>query len=366
MQQLFVKHELKEQPILEIEKFEGLTNRLHLDFYSTQDGPNVLLSSDKGLVKKIRDKTAEDNLNNLTRTKAYLDYYRRNPEIHWAFLAHMVSRNGGYHMTDLRGSAMDHLFTESEKETYFIFLERANSAIFADAYPQLLLYEEAKRKPLSLRSLLPIFHVSRFMYSIWDLFLKEGNSKMLTIALIINEQRMIEDRIIKRFGHAELLSRLDFQLQEFFGFTTVIFPYKQRLGRPYQLTGLSVERFADPAMRILTGKKLYSLLFDKKDVLEGVSKFSINTEHTASRSDYWKTIFTNSLAERGKKIYSPVLTSAWNDRPFEAGTHSDWFIHKDFIEDLRTEVIMKHEDITDKVKNNLAAIKVINEIKSVI
>ncbi|MFD2973761.1 DUF2515 family protein [Peribacillus deserti] len=327
----------------------------------------MLLSGEKGLIKKVRDKTEEYNRNNVTRTKAYLDFYLRNPEVHWAFLAHMVSRNGGYHMTDLRGSAMDHLLTENEKEKYFVFLERANSSIFSDAYPQLLLYEEAKKNPVSLRTFLRFFHVSRFMYSIWELFLKEQNSKLLTMALIINEQRMLEDRIIKRFGYAELLAGIDFQLQEFFGFTTVVFPYKQKKpSKFYKLTGLSVERFEDPLHRILTGKKLYSLLFHKKDVFEGVLKFAASSTHSASRADYWNTIFTSSLAHSSKKIYSPVLNSAWKDRTLDSAALSDWFISETFIEDLRTEIMAGREDITNKVKDNLTAIKVMNEIKSII
>ncbi|MBR8645388.1 DUF2515 family protein [[Brevibacterium] frigoritolerans] len=71
----------------------------------------------------------------MTRTQAYLAFYNRNPEVHWAFLAHMVSRNGGYHMTDLKSSNMTHLLDRAERQKFFHFLERANSAIFADAFP---------------------------------------------------------------------------------------------------------------------------------------------------------------------------------------------------------------------------------------
>lgn len=85
--------------------------------------------------KSIRTETAVLNRNNITRTQAYLAFYNRNPEIHWAFLAHMVSRNGGYHMTDLKSSNMTHLLDRAERQKFFLFLERANSAIFADAFP---------------------------------------------------------------------------------------------------------------------------------------------------------------------------------------------------------------------------------------
>src|SRR3954466_2277733 len=58
---------------------------------------------EKMLIEHIRNQTRLLNQNNVTRTKAYLDFYKLHPEIHWAFLGHMVSRNGGWNMTDLKG-----------------------------------------------------------------------------------------------------------------------------------------------------------------------------------------------------------------------------------------------------------------------
>ncbi|WJH32243.1 DUF2515 domain-containing protein [Paenibacillus sp. CC-CFT747] len=55
------------------------------------------------LLRRIRRETAEGNRNNVTRTAAYWTFYRQHAELHWAFLAHMVSRNGGWNMTDLKG-----------------------------------------------------------------------------------------------------------------------------------------------------------------------------------------------------------------------------------------------------------------------
>ncbi|MFD6443013.1 DUF2515 family protein, partial [Peribacillus sp. NPDC060186] len=63
----------------------------------------------------------------------------------------MVSRNGGYHMTDLKSSSMTHLFNKENRQNFFFFLERANSAIIADSFPQLLLYEHSKRKKASIK-----------------------------------------------------------------------------------------------------------------------------------------------------------------------------------------------------------------------
>ncbi|MBR8645390.1 DUF2515 family protein [[Brevibacterium] frigoritolerans] len=96
----------------------------------------------------------------------------------------------------------------------------------------------------------------------------------MTTALIINEQRMLQERILKRTRHGEILRRLDFQLQEYLGFMKVIFPYANKQKGLHSLTGLTVERFADLKQRIETGKLLYGLLFQHPVVFRGVGHFT--------------------------------------------------------------------------------------------
>jgi hypothetical protein len=348
-------------------KYEVLKQAIQREFSQYPEVPNVLMPEDTALVKSIRTETAKWNRNNKTRTEAYWAFYNKHPEIHWAFLAHMVSRNGGYHMTDLKGSTMDHLINEGDQLKYFYFLERANSAIFMDAYPQLLLYEYSKRLKISLRKFLRSFHVSRFMYPIWEFFEREQNSILLTVAMIINEQKMLEERIIKHSRHAEIFQRIDFQLQEFFGFTTVIFPYKQKPGGMYSLTGLTVTRFADPYMRIMTGKILYSLLFQKQTIFQGINDFAKKMPHTGSRADYWKAIYTNEKTIGGSEaIYSPVLHDAWPDKSIFPVPYSDWFTKESDINNLETFPVVERADITQKIMKNVRHIKVINDLKSIV
>ena len=92
-----------------------------------------------------------------------MDFYIRHPEIHWVFLAHMVSRNAGWNMTDLKGGFLTKLLMKKESQAFFDFLERGNWLIFQDAYPQLLVYEESKRNKTNLLYLLPHLHISYFM-----------------------------------------------------------------------------------------------------------------------------------------------------------------------------------------------------------
>src|SRR5689334_14447854 len=83
--------------------------------------PFAVTKSERILVEKIMLKTKEDNLNNVKRTRAYLDFYLRFPDIHWAFLGHMVSRNGGWNMTDLKGEFLTRLMTKKDRVLFFQF-----------------------------------------------------------------------------------------------------------------------------------------------------------------------------------------------------------------------------------------------------
>ncbi|WP_179107228.1 DUF2515 family protein [Sediminibacillus massiliensis] len=177
------------------------------------------------MVERINNQTSHCNRNNLTRTEAYRQFYFKHPEIHWAFLAHMVSRNGGWSMTDLKGEFLPHLLTARKREHFFAFFERANALIFQDAYPQLLLYEESKKRGENLFYLLPVFHVSKFMKLFWDNYLEGGMPQLLTLALIINEQNYIENRVVQNyFFQDNVVKTWQFKGQEAMNLTQVLLP----------------------------------------------------------------------------------------------------------------------------------------------
>ncbi|MGZ4123784.1 MAG: DUF2515 family protein, partial [Tumebacillaceae bacterium] len=96
--------------------------------------PSTLMGEDRETYDHIWQATVKGNRNNVTRTAAYLDVYQACPELHWAFLAHLVSRNGGYNMTDLKGDLISRAMEPGEAESFFQFLERANFLIFGDAF----------------------------------------------------------------------------------------------------------------------------------------------------------------------------------------------------------------------------------------
>jgi hypothetical protein len=294
--------------------------------------------ADRDLLEQIRRKTAEHNLNNLTRTKAYLNFYQQHKEIHWAFLGHMVSRNGGWNMTDLKGEFLTRLLSKKERNSFFSFLERGNWLIFQDAYPQFLLYSESLKRNESLFSLFPHLNISTFMETIWNHFWSNKDSYILTMGLVINEQSYLEQRIVQNPVYQKgVLNKLEFKLQDFLSFTHILFPYGKR-----NLAGQTLHQFDSLNERILLGKRLYAVLFKNKDLLKQVYEWASKYPHTGSRKDYWPHIFNNinegipgfayqlrlkscQLQSGASKIYSPDLENAWKNTSQEEAEKGDWF-----------------------------------------
>ncbi|MCA0753959.1 DUF2515 domain-containing protein [Paenibacillus sp. N4] len=302
---------------------------------------------EQATIERIRAETAACNRNNVTRTEAYRSVYFRTPELHWSLLAHMVSRNGGWNMTDLQGELLPRLLLTGQREAVFLFLEQANAFIFHDAYPQLRLYEWSLREGRSLFHLLPAFGVSRFMLPVWKQFWRDRNPVPLTVALIVNEQNFIERRIVQHPFYSEaVLHTLFFGLQSVLQLNGVLFPYGRQEsakdGATLKLSGLILERFEHLKERIEFGKRLYALLFGIPRVREGARRFAGAVKHTGSRADYAPHLFARTLcgppeteyAERllggrlrqgAKPLYSPELGAAWSDRPLVPPERGDWF-----------------------------------------
>ncbi|MCI3920003.1 DUF2515 domain-containing protein [Paenibacillus sp. TRM 82003] len=299
----------------------------------------------QGIVERISKETRKENRNNATRTNAYYAFYRKFPEVHWAFLAHMVSRNGGWSMTDLNGELLPRLLGVDMRRRLFDMLEDANAFIFGDAYPQLLLYEESERVGRPLFHLLPQFGVSAFMRPVWERFWETRDPVILTMALIVNEQHYIEGRIVQNQAvQTQVLQSLPFQAQSRLQLNQVFFPYAERGGpaNRQRLAGLILEDFGDLRERIEVGKRLYALLFGVPSVAAGAASFAESTPHTGSRADYWPELFAavrerppeadytqrldgERLLPGAPRLYSPRLADAWKDRPLREPERYDWF-----------------------------------------
>ncbi|WP_102275494.1 DUF2515 domain-containing protein [Cytobacillus massiliigabonensis] len=296
---------------------------------------------EKDIIQRIRTETNRLNENNVTRTKAYLDFYNRHPEIHWAFLGHMVSRNGGWNMTDLKGGILSKLLTSKEAKSYFSFLERGNWLIFQDAFPQFLLYEESLNKGKTLFHLLPYLNVSIFMEVIWDDFWKEQDVYLLTLALIVNEQSYLEARVLQNSSFKKkVFNTLEFKLQEFLSMNHILFPYL-RNGK-LKLTGQTLRHFESLHERILLGKRLYNLLFNNSERFVLTMQWANAHPHTGSRKDYWPHVFHDvdegvpgrilkprikscQITQGSSRIYSPRLEFAWKNQNHQSAELGDWY-----------------------------------------
>ncbi len=233
------------------------------------------------IIQKIKRETERLNVDNISRTKAYQNYYFRNKDFFWPFLASMVSRNAGWNMTDLQQKEFRVIIPQKDRRWIFYTYERANWLIFEDAYPQLLLYETSKQLRMPLFHLLKEFGVSRFMVEEWELFWDRHDQNRLDIALIINEQHVIEGPVLEQIAYKrQVFATFPYWLQDRFHFSTVLFPTLE--GKLY---GISVHGFRNVSNRIDHGKRLLKILSDPK-MSEFFIRFARMTEPSGSRYDY--------------------------------------------------------------------------------
>ncbi|MDQ0154564.1 DUF2515 domain-containing protein [Robertmurraya andreesenii] len=342
-----------------------------------EEKPSKPSLQERRIIERIQAKTEQWNLNNVTRTKAYLDFYLQYPEIQWAFLGHMVSRNGGWNMTDLKGGLHTRLLTNKEAKSFFSFLERGNWLIFLDAYPQFLLYEECLRRGENLFHLLPHFHVSTYMETIWNDFWYHRNQYVLTISLVINEQSYLEGRVIHHpTFKKEVFDSLEFMLQDLLSMNHILFPYQEN--GQIKLVGETLHRFESLHERILLGKRLYQILFGEEERKRAIEDWARATPHTGSRKDYCPSIFNDieeavpgtflkrrlnncQLRPDANRIYSPTLTNAWKDMNHAEAEIGDWYrswkvLYYLIDSDLKINGEIKNEYCKTLEKLELAAI----------
>ncbi|WP_059170926.1 DUF2515 domain-containing protein [Bacillus sp. FJAT-27445] len=268
---------------------------------------------EKFIIEEIRRETSKKNIDNITRTDAYLSYFKKHPDITWSFLASMVSRNGGWNMCDLEGSIFSHLLNQAARKQLFLTYERANWLIFHDVYPQLLLYHYSTKLKRPLFHLLKDFHVSSFMQSEWPIFWKKQDRNRLTTALIINEQNVIQKPIIEHPAYKNrVFTSPEFFLQDWMHFSCVLFP---TCGG--ELYGASVSGFRSVANRINLGKRLAKILFHPR-LFPHFLEFAERTTHTGSRHDFEK-YFKQNVARQ-----TPFLRAVFPVIEHNRHQYTDW------------------------------------------
>lgn len=350
-----------------LDSFEAVKKELKKKVKGKSFGPLSSLSeNEKQRIHFIREQTKQRNQNNVTRTQAYYEFYFKHPEIHWALLGHMVSRNVGWSMTDLKGELLTKLLPERDQNAFFSFLERGSWLIFQDVYPQFLIYDQSEKANREMFHLLPFFHASAFMESMWRYFWNSGDCYTLAIATVINEQSYLEKRLIQNDHFKKnVTSTVSFKLYDFLRFNNILFPYcEEEKEEKTLLAGITARHFTSLHERILLGKKLYSLLFQRTKILAGVSKWAHDHPHTGSRKDYWYDLFNDvnesfprslykrrvkncKLRKGADRLYSPPLKYAWPNTLHEDAESGDWF------EDWHVlDYIHKKVDVNGKISED--------------
>ncbi|MCM3163062.1 DUF2515 domain-containing protein [Metabacillus litoralis] len=293
------------------------------------------------LVSEILQITKTKNIDNISRTKAYEEFYFKHPEIKWSFLASMVSRNAGWSMTDLQGRWFRKALNQEKRSLLFMTYERANWTIFYDAFPQLLIYQLSKKINKPLFHLLSHFQVSKFMEKEWWLFWEERQKDRLMTALIINEQNVIHHPVIMNETYRRLVFKsASYKFQDLFHFSTVIFPTLHG-----KLFGFSVYNFEKLTNRIELGKRLGWLLFDS-GMYQHFVNFARTVPHTGSRYDYEKY-----FADKRKRE-TPLLRTAYPIIPHTLdGFRKDWFHGQNTKHLFKRRKIPKNYEITDWFKH---------------
>lgn len=268
---------------------------------------------DHRLVQLISNETNKCNLDNISRTDAYFRFYDQHREIHWSFLANMVSRNAGWNMCDLEGPWFPYLLKKEIRERLFITYERANWIIFQDAFPQLLLYHYSTKVKQPMFHLLKYFHVSAFMEGEWNYFWLHRDYNRLLISLIINEQHVIHKPVIDHpFYSQKVFRSFIFFFQDWLHFSCVLLPTCTGL-----LYGASVSSFKDVNKRIDLGKRIAAILFDEQ-LYPLFYEFASRTVHTGSRYDY-ECYFMNR-----KKRDTPFLRTIYPVIQHHIHEYEDW------------------------------------------
>ncbi|MCM3763759.1 DUF2515 domain-containing protein [Neobacillus niacini] len=324
---------------------------------------------DKQCIHLIRERTRQLNQNNVTRTQAYFQFYLQYPEIHWALLGHMVSRNVGWNMTDLKGDLLTKLLPERDQKAIFSFLERGSWLIFQDVYPQFLVYDLSVKARRDMFHLLPFLHASTFMETMWRYFWHSGDRYTLAIATVINEQSYLEKRLIQNNHFKKTVTgTVSFKMYDFLRMNNLLFPYYAggKMKRT-SLVGATSRQFISLDERILFGKNLYSLLFLREEILAGVLEWAHNCPHTGSRKDYWPDLFNdinesfprslykrrvkNCVLRKGaERLYSPPLKYAWPNIHHEDAESGDWFEDWRVLDYIHKEVSMNEEILTHYCK----------------
>ncbi|QDP40425.1 DUF2515 family protein [Radiobacillus deserti] len=287
----------------------------------------------QSMISYIKEETNRHNMDNLTRTEAYQSFYQSFPNIKWAFLASMVSRNAGWNMTDLHSPVFETLLPQKTRTRLFSTYERANWLIFSDAYPQLLLYSLSLKHQKPLFRQLCYFDVSTFMQNEWFHFWNTGDQTRLMTALIINEQNVIRQPVVnQRFYKHAVFERFPYAFQDLLHMNAILFPT-----RTGDVFATDVFDFRSVTKRIQLGKRLAAILFHPM-IYPAVFDFASQTTPTGSSQEY------EQYQSNHNGVYTPKLRDVYPIVTHQDIIRKDWSRNEGILEKWWKPVSISVED----------------------
>ena len=260
------------------------------------------------------DQLHSRNVDNVARTESYLELYSHTrahgAELPWLLMAHMVSRNAGYLMTDLARTLVHERTPQVPSvlhviENVMALLERANYLIFHDAWFHVLGHLLGRSATHSAR-------VPAFMRAAWlryeTALARHGHiadralERTLVMDLVHNEQHFIERRVVHHPRFAAALATIEMIERE---------GREKPIHFPLVAAEIRVGGFADLTRRIATGARIFDDLLADRSRRDAIYTWARTHAHTGSRAVYG-----------GKP--GPTLREAWpvaRVRALEPGVH---------------------------------------------
>lgn len=223
----------------------------------------------------------ERNRDNVSRTDSYLELYAflrgRGRDLPWILMAHLVSRNAGYLMSDLARQLDGKLGADpaiaAPMRTLFVLLERANWLIFHDAWHHLLHHLLGRTDDLTSP------RTPRFMIDAWRRHERgASDARELVLDLVHNEQHLIEHRAVHH-PHLAAGARLLALIEQTGKEKPLHFPLPDA-------PSIVVGGFAQVARRIDTGRRIFDEVLADPARRAALLDWALAHPHTGSRAVY--------------------------------------------------------------------------------
>ncbi len=235
----------------------------------------------------LADSLDERNEDNVSRTASYLELYawarERGRELPWLLMAHLVSRNAGYWMTDLarRIETAPMPAMADALTNLFVLLERSNYLIFHDAWHHVCAHLAGRARELAPPRT-PVFMCEawrRYEDAIGERAPTADEERALVLDLVHNEQNLIERRSVHHPYLAQGLFAIG-MIEQSGKERPLVFPWRET-DTPVELR---VGGFAELDKRIAAGARIFDAVLADRSRRAAMFEWAMAHPHTGSRA----------------------------------------------------------------------------------